>query len=633
MRTPRTLLALTVLVAGLVAPTAAQAQQVAAHSTGDEVVFTGGGWGHGVGMSQYGAQAMGADGQSSADIIGHYYTGVALSQHSAVYAEGHLLATPNPEIWIGLHENRTSFTFSVPFDAAGGVDLCQNGDGTGPCPKPDATPQPGETWEFGRLAGSGSGQCEFRRVSPGPLETPAAPGACKASISWSGEGQAETLIVEGREYRHGTIRVRQGPLHIANLEWRFHVSLQIPLEDYLLGLREVPLGWSDAALEAQVLTGRTYAVYKTAARYGSATDEYIDPDRQDLCYCHLRSTPVDQNYEGMNNELLSASNYGRWAAAVSNTAGQVITHGGSTIQAFYSSSTGGVTENSEDVWSSALPYTRSVDDPWSLSGNPNATWTKTISTASLATKLGWNEITNVTLVNPSPAASMEVTGVKNGVATTETVKISKRYSSLGLLSPTVIGIAYVSAAPPPPPPPEPVFDDIDGSVHLVDINDLADRKITYGCNPPDNTRFCPRQSVTRGQMAAFLARALKLPAAEQDFFTDDGSSIFENDINRLVAVAGTQLGCSESGFCPTRAITRAEMAQFLVAAMGLEATGSKTFVDIEGQAFKSEIVTIANAGITLGCNPPDNDRYCPDRPVLRQEMASFIMRTIRYLGG
>jgi hypothetical protein len=52
------------------------------------------------------------------------------------------------------------------------------------------------------------------------------------------------------------------------------------------------------------------------------------------------------------------------------------------------------------------------------------------------------------------------------------------------------------------------FDDDDGSVFEDDIDRLATAGITFGCNPPWNTWFCPSAHVTRGQMAAFLARAL-----------------------------------------------------------------------------------------------------------------------------
>lgn len=86
--------------------------------------------------------------------------------------------------------------------------------------------------------------------------------------------------------------------------------------------------------------------------------------------------------------------------------------------------------------------------------------------------------------------------------------------------------------------------------------------LTRGCNPPENTRFCPDQALTRGQIAAFLDRADSLPATDQDFFGDDDDSIFEAAINRLAA-SGITSGCGEGRFCPDDEVTREQMVTFL----------------------------------------------------------------------
>ena len=113
------------------------------------------------------------------------------------------------------------------------------------------------------------------------------------------------------------------------------------------------------------------------------------------------------------------------------------------------------------------------------------------------------------------------------------------------------------------------FRDDDGNVHEGSIEAIAAAGITRGCNPPVNDRYCPDDNVTRGQMAAFLARALDLPEFdESDTFVDDDATPFEQDIERI-------------------------------------------FV----------------AGITRGCNPPANDRYCPNDEITRGQMAAFLFRT------
>lgn len=176
-------------------------------------------------------------------------------------------------------------------------------------------------------------------------------------------------------------------------------------------------------------------------------------------------------------------------------------------------------------------------------------------------------------------------------------------------------------------PPGGTFIDDDGSVHEADIEAIAAADITRGCNPPWNDRFCPDQAVTRGEMAAFIVRALGLPSGP-DAFTDDGTSVFEDDINALAA-AGITRGCdppTNTRFCPNRSITRGEMAAFLARAYGYVATQTDHFEDDEDSIFEAEIDALASADVTRGCNPPANDRFCPHDDVTRAQMASFLAR-------
>jgi hypothetical protein len=103
-----------------------------------------------------------------------------------------------------------------------------------------------------------------------------------------------------------------------------------------------------------------------------------------------------------------------------------------------------------------------------------------------------------------------------------------------------------------------------------DINRLSEAGITKGCNPPKNDRFCQDSLVTREQMAAFLVRAFAL--------TGDG--------------------------------------------------GGSPFADDDGSIFEADIAKLAAAGITKGCNPPTNTRFCPKDPVTRAQMAAFLTRAI-----
>ncbi|MEA2002253.1 MAG: hypothetical protein U9N84_10280 [Actinomycetota bacterium] len=188
------------------------------------------------------------------------------------------------------------------------------------------------------------------------------------------------------------------------------------------------------------------------------------------------------------------------------------------------------------------------------------------------------------------------------------------------------GVLPVLAAPLEPGG---TFRDDDGNVHEGSIESIAAAGITKGCNPPVNDRYCPADSVTRGQMAAFLVRALDLEATGTDYFGDDDDSVFEVDINRLAA-SGITRGCNppdNTEYCPDDVVTREQMAAFLVRGYGYtDAGGGDRFTDDDASVFQADIERLAGAGITLGCNPPDNTMYCPTHPVRRDEMASFLAR-------
>lgn len=117
-----------------------------------------------------------------------------------------------------------------------------------------------------------------------------------------------------------------------------------------------------------------------------------------------------------------------------------------------------------------------------------------------------------------------------------------------------------------------LFFDDEASIFEGAIDRLGASEVTRGCNPPFNDRFCPEDPVTRGQMAAFLVRALGYSNdGGGDRFSDDDNSVFEAAIDRL-ATAGVTLGCNppaNTNFCPDQPVTRGQMAAFLIRALDL----------------------------------------------------------------
>ncbi len=173
------------------------------------------------------------------------------------------------------------------------------------------------------------------------------------------------------------------------------------------------------------------------------------------------------------------------------------------------------------------------------------------------------------------------------------------------------------------------YRDIEHSTFVSAIEALDDEGIAFACNPPFDDWYCPGAPLRREEMAAFLTRALDLPPGP-DVFRDDERSPFEAEIQALARARITH-GCNppdNDRFCPDSAVTRGQMAAFLRRAYDLP-SGPDAFRDDDGSTFEDAINAIARAGITHGCNPPANDHFCPDAPVTRGQIAALIARARR----
>ena len=163
------------------------------------------------------------------------------------------------------------------------------------------------------------------------------------------------------------------------------------------------------------------------------------------------------------------------------------------------------------------------------------------------------------------------------------------------------------------------FVDTDGNQFVNEINWLASAGITNGCG---GERFCPADPVLRDQMASFIARALGLPASTTNWFSDDAGNQHEANINRI-AQAGVTLGCGGGRYCPATAVSREQMASFLARALGLPAASADYFSDDEASPHEADINRLAQSGVTLGCGP---SAYCPSALITRDQMAAFLFR-------
>lgn len=157
---------------------------------------------------------------------------------------------------------------------------------------------------------------------------------------------------------------------------------------------------------------------------------------------------------------------------------------------------------------------------------------------------------------------------------------------------------------------------------------MADEGITTGCG---DAIFCPKAGVTRAQMAVFLDRALDLPDAPDQGFTDLGNQPagFVQAINNLAA-SGITSGCSVTPkeYCPNQIVTRGQMSVFIVKGYGgpggkdIEPiAGSGAFTDDDGHFSEPFNNAMYEATITTGCGV---GTYCPNHAVLREQMAVFM---------
>ena len=424
----------TVLVLGVVASLSVPVGADAADGT--VFTFEGGGWGHSVGMSQYGAYGMSKEGYSYDGIITHFFSG-----SSVVDLAPSLASKP---LWVNV----------ATADRLGSVSLRVVSVGPGSVPVTFSS----DAGSFEALVGEtvvvealGSGQCSV--TGPGGSIT----GPCMVDADWDGSEASPTTAVRipgcaTCTYARGGLRIRP---HTSG--GRFNVTLEIAVEDYILGIAEMPYSWGTpanggmAALEAQAVAARSYAV-RTAYDRGN-------PDNRTSCWCQLSATTADQVYVGYG------FGWQTWIDAVRNTAGKVVSHpsqpSGIPVKTFYSSSTYGWTENYEDGFggSTAVPFLRAVDDHWSANPdlNPNARWTRQFTGAELASALegrpGVPSLPTVSAVEISKCsvsgAALEITFRGGGSEATVTTRALRSY--LGLRSMQV----YNVGSPPPAVPPCP----------------------------------------------------------------------------------------------------------------------------------------------------------------------------------
>jgi len=392
-----------------------------ANQPASSFTFSGSGWGHGVGLSQYGAQAMADAGKSVGRILGHYYNGTSLDQ----VADDKLL-----DVNVGYHWSSLTAELRA---LEGGAELQVCAMVSNRCNK-SATIRDKRSGAgtAGRIAITRSRGDVRARVTSANGDMTTLRGD-RIRIRWSGtrylDGEPAVLRLEtGREYRHGELIVNKHGTDRINPVVRMRLQ-----SEYLRGVAEMPSSWNAAALRAQAIIARTYALRTGAGRKSD-------------CDCHLHDSVVHQSYVGWSKEIEGSSAYygKRWVSAVNRTDGTVLTYRGSLAETYYFSSSGGHTLNSQDAWSSTVPYLQSVDDPWSQTGsNPNRSWSTGRSQASVASLFGLKDIDKLSITKRYAGGGVgAITATAtNGDTKTISGKADYMRSRLGLKSAWVTSIA------------------------------------------------------------------------------------------------------------------------------------------------------------------------------------------------
>jgi SpoIID/LytB domain protein len=236
----------------------------------------------------------------------------------------------------------------------------------------------------------------------GAVTTPITSGT-SFTLRWSGtrhlDGTPTVISVTANsvvnKYRYGQIQFRV--IKDKLLGHRLSIINSVRLQDeYLWGIGEVPSSWPFAALQAQAIASRTYALAKSLKIRAA-------------CSCHLYGSISDQSFVGFSKE--SEALYGQfWKSAVDSTVGQIITYDGLPITAYFTSSTGGATETSEHAWGTATPYTLSVPDTASadVKLNPRfATWSRQISQSVIASAFLLPDVVSLEVLSLNPVGTVD----------------------------------------------------------------------------------------------------------------------------------------------------------------------------------------------------------------------------------
>lgn len=412
----------------------------------ETITFTGSGFGHGIGMSQYGAYAQALAGRSMSEILSTYYPGTTLGT-----------VPDTTTIKVGLTTAASSASFAVcPASTAtpGTPEMRLTVGGT------ELAVTPGTVVTVSATAVDTTTTTLSVKVGTAEPVTTTVTKTAPVELRWTGttylEGDPAVVVrtstvptcsglatSSASSYRFGHLLLFAAPTSSAAAPKLAVVNELRMVDEYIYGIAEMPSSWGKprvdgssgaAALQVQAVAARSYAMRKLASGTVSSS-----------CLCNVLPTTADQVFAGWKK--LADTTYGRyWAAAVDTTrdaaagTGTVLMYDGKVASTYYSSSTGGRTENVSEIWGSdqsSYPYLKSVDDPWSVMegiGNSYRAWTRTLTQAKVAAAFELPDVVRLDLSKRTTGGSVATAVATSSTGATATVPGQTLRSRLGLPS-------------------------------------------------------------------------------------------------------------------------------------------------------------------------------------------------------
>ncbi len=380
-------------------------------ATSDTFVFYGSGWGHGVGMSQWGAYGLAGRGWSSTRILTHYYSHTSVGQAPS--------GAPGI-VRVGLTWDRMALHLTA-----------QNGPVALRFGKPTAgdkyTITNGATWTVRPTA-----DAHYRLINASGHVVDTLGGPRWRMYAAYEQNNSRVRIAEaGHPYGRGYVEFNIYRT-CSSCSWRIRAIGVMSPDKYLYGLGEVPSSWPLAAMETQAVAGRSYALY---------VESHAGLHRT-TCNCGVYPNSTDQSYVGWDKE---ADSYGaNWRQAVDQTSGKVVLYQGAVALTNYYSSSGGYTESNENVWftSTPVPYLRAVCDPGDYSAPVGLrTWRESLSRSQVSAGIDrYADVGTVSGFVPTHTRdsgrilTVTVNGSGSGASATSATLTGPQFSSaLGLL--------------------------------------------------------------------------------------------------------------------------------------------------------------------------------------------------------